>query len=374
MRIRGAGIVVVLLAGACSGAGGDVALSRAPSPSVAPAPAVTTAVVTDDSEVVPVTTPPGDVEIVEVPTTAAPPPAPAPPTTEAAIAASPVPSSAPFVAAVTANSRARAWTIAPYQGFGAWLDAYDWSAQFSRSGDVAGPEAIDHMAAEGVQTLYIQTSRWNSPTDVLEPERLRAIIDRAHSHGIAVISWYLPTLEDLATDLRRILAVADFGVDGIAIDIEARNVGDVAERNRRLVQLSGELRAALPDKAIGAIVLEPVLIEDVNPRYWPDFPWTEIAPFYDVWLPMSYWTNRRGQWRAAYDYTATNMARIRERIGQPEAPIHTIGGIGDKTTVSDLDQMVAAAVDQRAIGGSIYDYRTSRQEFWSVLRSFRTGS
>ena len=88
---------------------------------------------------------------------------------------------------------------------------------------------------------------------------------------------------------------------------------------------------------------------------------------------MSYWTNRTGPWRAAYDYTATNMARVRERIGRPDALLHTIGGIGDKTTVPDLQQMHSAAVDQRAIGGSIYDYRTTRAEFWPVLRAFRSG-
>lgn len=272
---------------------------------------------------------------------------------------------------ISPPSTGRAWTTGPYEGLGAWLDAYDWSALFSRSGDPAGPEAVDHMAAEGVQTLYIQSSRWNSPTDILEPERLRAVIDRAHHHGMAVVGWYLPTFVDPETDLRRILAIAEFGVDGIGIDIEARDVVDVGERNRRLVDLSRRVREALPGKVIGAIVLEPVLIEDVNADYWPGFPWAEIAPYFDVWLPMNYWTNRRGHWRGAYPYTAENIARVRARIGQPDALVHTVGGIGDETTVPDLEQMVSAAADQRVIGGSIYDYRTSRPEFWSTLRSFR---
>ena len=366
MRSRTLGLVLSLLlfASACGGDSKDLALTRAPDARPAAAEPATTAP----------TTPP-EVAPAEV---AAPAPAPSEP-----VPATPAPSTAPppapavprvvrsAVSPPVALARG-SWTATPYQGFGAWLDAYDWSAQFSRSGDVVGPEGIDHMAAEGVQTLYIQASRWNSPTDVLEPERLRPIIDRAHHHGMFVVAWYLPTFVDPATDLRRILAVASVGVDGIAIDIESRDVGDVAERNRRLVELSEQLRANLPGKVIGAIVLEPVLIEDVNPNYWPGFPWAEIAPYYDVWLPMSYWTNRRGHWRGAYPYTAENMARIRAHIGQPDAPIHTIGGIGDKTTVPDIDQMVHAAVDQRAIGGSLYDYRTSRPEFWASLRRFRT--
>ena len=264
-------------------------------------------------------------------------------------------------------------TVAPYHGFGAWLDAFDWSVTFAgERGNPVGTEAIDHMAAEGVQTLYIQATRWNSETDIIEPARLQALIDRAHQHGIAVIGWYLPTLEDPALDLRRILAMAALDIEGVAIDIEATNVKDIGERNRRMVALSAAIRDNLPGQAIGGIVLEPVLIEDVNPNYWPDFPWAELKPYYDVWMPMGYWTNRTGRWRSAYTYTGTNIARVRERLGEPGALVHPIGGIGDESTTGDLREMVTAAVEQRSIGGSIYDYRTSRQEHWEILRAFRS--
>jgi len=275
-------------------------------------------------------------------------------------------------AAPAAPKRATPWTLEPYYGLGAWLDAFDWSVSFARSPeDVIGLDAIDHMAAEGVQTIYIQASRWNSPTDILEPERLQAIIDRAHGHGISVVAWYLPTMVDPEVDLQRMLAIAALDIDGFAVDIEARDVVDVAERNRRLIDISVRLKAALGDRTLGAIPMEPVIMEQVNPQFWPGYPWAELAPLYDVWLPMSYWTNRRGHWRDAYVYTATNMVLLRERIGDPAAPIHTIGGIGDRTTVDDLKGMVVAATEQFAIGGSIYDYRTSQQPFWEVLRSFR---
>ncbi len=337
---RALGVGLVFVVAACgSGDASGVERSAPTDRSVAP-----TTTVEEPSTTAPVTS-----------TTTAPPAA-APDAIESIVAPSP-----------------GAWTVAPYYGFGAWLDVFDWSIAFAGAGAV-GPEAIDHMAAEGVETLYIQASRWNSEADVLEPERLQRIIDRAHAHGLAVIAWYLPTMVDPEVDLRRMLAMTELGVDGFGVDIESREVLDVGERNRRLVELSTRLDEALGDRTLAAIVMEPVVMEDVNPNYWPGYPWAELAPHYDVWMPMGYWTNRRGMWRDAFTYTATNIARIRERIGQPDALVHPIGGIGDETTVDDLTGMLAAAVDQRAIGGSIYDYPTTRPEHWELLRSFRSGS
>jgi hypothetical protein len=307
---------------------------------------------------------------------------PAPLTTEAPASTSTVPPSdgevteqaaTPALPAPIEPERAEPWTLEPYRGFGAWLDAYDWSVTFARSPEhVIGLDQIDHMAREGVETIYIQASRWNSPEDILEPERLQGIIDRAHDNGMAVVAWYLPTFVDPETDLRRMLAIASMDFDGFGVDIESLELDDVAERNRRLLDLSARLDDALGDRPLGAIVMEPVLMEDVNPQFWPDYPWMGLAQHYDVWLPMSYWTNRRGDWRHAHAYTAENIARVRQRIGQPDAPVHTIGGVGDKTTVDDLHGMVIAAAEHGVIGGSIYDYRTTRGEFWDVLRAFRS--
>lgn len=265
------------------------------------------------------------------------------------------------------------FTLDAYRGLGAWFDVYDWSTSFAQHNPAVEVDAIDQLAAQGVQTLFIQASKWNAPQDVVDEPRLRAFIERAHHHGISVVGWYLPTLEDVGRDLQRLLAVAALPVDGLAVDIEARNVGDLAERNRRLVQLSSYLRAALPGEVIGAIPLEPVLLEDINPHYWPSFPWAELAPSYDVWLPMGYWTNRRSDspWRDAHDYTAANIDRLRAHLGQPNAPIHALGGIGDATTTADVIGFRIASLERGAIGGSIYDFRTTSAPLWPELVPFR---
>lgn len=264
--------------------------------------------------------------------------------------------------------------LAPYSGLGTWVDVYDWSATYTReAGPQVGPETVDVMAAEGVQTLYIQASKHDAPEEVLERERLLDIVSRAQAKGMRVVAWYLPTLVDPAADMRRLLAIASLPVDGLAVDIEARNVADVAERNRRLVQLSADLRAALPGRALGGIVLPPVVMEEVNPNYWPGFPWREIAPYYDVWQTMGYWTNRKASsgWRDAYAYTMENVLRLRRNLGLPEAPVHPIGGIGDQTTADDLAGFHRAAVESASIGGSLYDWRTTAAGLWPGLRPFR---
>ena len=261
------------------------------------------------------------------------------------------------------------FTVDAYRVFGVWVDVFDWAGAYTSN--PIGLADIDVMAAEGAQTLYIQTNRFDHPDDVLEPEQLDALISHARGHGLKVVAWYLPTLVDPATDLRRLLLASELDVDGIAVDIESLEVDDVDERTRRLVDLSTELRHALPDQAIGAIVLEPVVMEDVNPNYWPGYPWAEMAPLYDVWLPMAYWTNRVGPWRSAHDYIATNVERVRERIGHSDALVHAVGGVGDETTVADLEAMLTAVATTEPIGASIYDYRTTKPEHWALLRQFR---
>ena len=101
------------------------------------------------------------------------------------------------------------------------------------------------------------------------------------------------------------------------MDIEDRGLPDVAERNRRVIELSRQVRQAVGDRVtIGAVVLPTVLLEKVNPDFWPGFPWAEIGPFYNVWLPMTYWTDRL----TASGYRDPNRL-ISETIARTRDPI-----------------------------------------------------
>jgi hypothetical protein len=306
----------------------------------------------------------------EPPTTAPPPPptaAPAPPPTVKAAAAKPArPVAVPSVPAP-------AGSVAIFAGLGTWVDVYDWS-HYKNSTPTVGPDQVDQMADEGVQTLFIQTTKHDAPDAIIEPDLLLPILQRAHERGLQVVGWYLPSLDDVDNDFNRLMATAALPVDTIAVDIESRNVSDVQERNRRLVDLSSRLRQALPGRAIGAIVLPPVVLEVVNPNYWPGFPWQDIAPYYDVWQVMSYWTNRTSAsgYRDPYRYTSENLTRLRNDLGNPSAPISPIGGLAERTSPDDVAAFLRACVEAGAMGGSLYDWRTTGDGLWPPLQGFRT--
>ncbi len=265
-------------------------------------------------------------------------------------------------------------SLSMYNGLGTWIDVYDWSVTFGKDGALVDANTVDQMAAAGVQTLYVQTSKWDAPTDVLEPERLVPIIERARAKGMRVVAWYLPTFEDPQRDMARLMAASRLPVDALAVDIESLKRKDVPERNRRLIEISTNLRRELPDVSLGAIPYPPVVTDVINPRLWPDFPWSALAPLYDIWLPMSYQSDRKESsgYRDSYKYTSENIDRMRAHLGLPDAPVHAIGGIADRTGPHDVAGLHRASLERGAIGGSLYDWRTTGAQLWSHLHVFRS--
>lgn len=299
--------------------------------------------------------------------------APPPPTTAAPAPARPRTAAASTLGVPPLNPPAVPAGLAPYRGMGTWVDVYDWTSAYTKGNPVVGVDDIDRMAERGVQTLYIQASKWDSETDIADPHLLQPMLDRAKARGMKVVAWYLPTLEDPQRDLQRLVAIAALrNVDSVGVDIEARNVKDVSERNRRLVDLSAALRQALPGRTISAIVLPAVVLDVVNPDYWPNFPYKAIAPHYDVWMTMGYWTNRTkaSGYRDAYRYTKENVDRLRSHLGA-DVPVHPIGGLGAGTTPADVESYRKAAIDTAALGGSLYDWRTTKADSWPGMHKFR---
>ena len=276
---------------------------------------------------------------------------------------------------------ARRASSGPFAGLGTWVDVYDYGPKFQSSSTAlpaVTPASVDDMARLGIRTLYLQAAQDDDRSEGLLVDRalVGAILRRAHDRGVKVVAWYLPHFAEVSRDLARVRALYEFRshgerFDGLALDIEWTNdVTDVAARNRALTTLATRTRRLVTNVPLGAIVLEPVLIEDVNPNYWPDFPWKALRDSFDVWLPMSYWTNRStaSGWRDSFRYTSENVRRVRADLGQRDAMVHAVGGVADRTSPADFAGFARAAQRSGAIGWSVYDYVTTSSSAWPRLR------
>lgn len=272
-------------------------------------------------------------------------------------------------------------TLAPYEGYGTWVDVFDYSPPYSGTVPTLASDELVEMAANGVRTVYLQAARLDdrSPSGLEDRWLLAEWLVTAHELGIQVVAWYLPRFGEGTADLDRVNAMADYRVlghrfDGIGVDIEWTGDGvDDETRSTRLISLSSAIRQSNPGLPVSAIVLPPVLIEVVNPDFWPGFPWAEIASDFDVWQPMAYWSFRSDAsgYGDGYAYVEESVRRLRDNIGDPDALVHPIGGIGGIDGIDDpenpaeplaaieeLDRFAVALADTGAIGGSVYDWAT----------------
>ncbi len=276
-------------------------------------------------------------------------------------------------ASLAAASRAAA-SLRPYGGLGSWIDLYDKAAW-------KNPEsAVAALAEHGVRTLFLETSNSNQKADLVDAAALGRFVEAAHAYDLTIVAWYLPTLTAPVVDLRRSRAAIDFrspaaeSFDGFALDIESSTVKSVALRNTRLLTLSDGLRTELPDGyALGAIVPSPVGMQ-IHPTYWPGFPWAELAQRYAVFVPMAYYTYKPRTAAQVYAYTRDVIGQIREQTGNPEVPIHVVGGIANRTSAAALTSFLGAATNCGALGTSVYDAATSSATIWAGLAGYAPGT
>jgi hypothetical protein len=258
--------------------------------------------------------------------------------------------------------------LSAYTGLGTWVDLYDPRI-------LARPEsAVAAMAQHGVRTLFIETSNYQMRQDIVRPDRIGRFVEAAHAEGLQVVAWYLPSFVNLARDRRRSLAAIDFQsrngeqFDSFALDIEATVVRSAPVRTARLLQLSERLRAAAPDLALGAIVPSPRGMQ-LLPRYWPLFPFEQLAQTFDVFLPMGYFTYRTHEPARSGSYTRRNLALLRDATGNPALPVHSIGGLARDASPAQVREFVKAARAGQAIGSSLYDFADTTARQWLVLRA-----
>jgi hypothetical protein len=276
-----------------------------------------------------------------------------------------------LTAAPTSNNAAKTEAASPsleaYQGLGAWLDIYN--ARLYRQAD----RVADDLLAHGVKTLYLQTTNYRRRGPFQFPKHMGRLLEAAHARGIRVVAWYLPDFLKLERDLRWSLAAIRYRspsgqqFDSFGLDIESSVVEKYWVRNRRLLQLSAQIRQAVgPEYPLAAIVPSARMLE-IRPDYWPGFPFARLAGIYDVFMPMSYYSYRDHGSRAVHAYVAQTVELIRRKTRDPRIPIHVIGGIADGSNRAESLAFVRAARHYGLLGASLYDYKITGPEDWEAL-------
>lgn len=250
---------------------------------------------------------------------------------------------------------------------------YEWSPTVTDGQPTVSPSDMAAVASWGVQTIYLQSGRMSGEANVLDPDTFRAFLDSAHGAGMKVVAWVLPSHTNEQRDLARFTALSDFAVDGIVVDVESGEFGDVTERNARAIRLGAAIRAAFPTLGLGAAVFSPVALDRHEPETWPNFPWQQVLAPYDVVLPMSYWTiyaNEQPSSDDAVAYTRESLAQLRALI-RPGMPIHNIGGVLNEEDPDQIDGMVQGMTDQPVIGVSLYSWSDASSDTFAPLAGFR---
>ena len=176
-----------------------------------------------------------------------------------------------------------------FEGLGTWVDVYDYVPALPGGGRGAGGDAEDgrrHGRGSACETLYLQAAQDDAALARRHrrpgaPRRFLRAGHRAGVRGRRLVPAALrrrrrrppphpgaPRLRRRRPALRRHRRSTSSGPTACPTPPPA---------TARSSTLSQQVRDAAGDRPVGAIVLEPVLLEVVNQAYWPDFPWQELG-------------------------------------------------------------------------------------------------
>lgn len=265
----------------------------------------------------------------------------------------------------SADASDAASRTAVFSGTGVWVDIYDET--------IKEPQfVVDQAVAHGVQTIYVETSNYHSPADVMFPDQIREMISLAHANNIKVVPWYLPGYKRIALDRRRFAAAVavgdpDLPIDGLGIDIEADIVSNRQLRSDRAAAMVAWVRATYPDLAIAGIVPRDAL------AWWRIFPYAAIRANTDAMLPMCY-TSRYLTLAQTSAMTAACVTTIQEQTGDPAAPVHVIAGVTDFLKPRLLVAAARGAKSAGALGFSLYNLETTTTADWRAIDVWRAAA
>jgi len=271
-----------------------------------------------------------------------------------------------LTAAAGGAARGAGEPTTPFSGLGTWIDVYDGAVYRNPDATAA------RIAAHGVRTVYIETANDRSTVDVVNPQGIGLLLDALHAQGVQVVAWYLPGFVKPPLDLRRTRAMLSFrspggaGFDAVALDIESLSLKSVGLRTQRMLGLTRKLDAEAGDVPVGAITY-PSRAFERHASWWPGFPWTELVPLVDAFVPMTYTGGGFKGYDATYGYVARSLRLLRAAVG-PDVPVHAAGGVANRMNADELKAFTDAVADDGTVSGwSLYDYMTTGTKAWSAI-------
>lgn len=253
-----------------------------------------------------------------------------------------------------------------FGGLATWVDVYDGAVY-------RAPEATAaRIAARGVRTVFAETANDRSTVDVVQPAALGRFVDALHAQGVAVVGWYLPGFVKPGLDLRRTRAMLSFrtpaggGFDAVGLDVESLRLKSVGLRNRRLLALARTLDAEAGTVPVAAITY-PGRAFERHLSWWPGFPWADLVPLFDAFVPMAYTGGGFKGYDATYGYVARSLRLLRAAVG-PDVPVHAAGGVANRMSAEELKAFTDAVLDDGTVTGwSLYDFATTTPGGWKAL-------
>jgi hypothetical protein len=76
---------------------------------------------------------------------------------------------------------------------------------------------------------------------------------------------------------------------------------------------------------------------------------------------------------ATYGYVTRSLRLLRTATGNPDVPVHVVGGVADRLGPEELAGFAAAVADDGGtLGVSLYDWATTRPSAWRVLDTLKS--
>ena len=235
---------------------------------------------------------------------------------------------------------------------------------------VAPAQAIVQTALHnGVTHLYVEVA--GSRVGFYGGPGLATLLPVAHAHGIRVLAWVYPYLQNVAGDVEMTVEAARFTApsgdhpDGIMADVEQNMTPGAVKGYSQIV------RALLgPQELMGVATYPP------QGSWGRLYPFAIVAASWNVIAPMDYWHVQRRTYTPAeaQAYVRNSILGVRAATGNPREPVEVIGQMYNPWQDGEHDatagEIAAAAHEAQALGAvgiGFFEWNHATPAQWAAL-------